>query len=244
MTYLYMGDTVTAAHLMSETTVPPIDEKTIGIEQAIHELAAGTIFYYQHRYVEARTSLSKLEAATGHSREQLRAWIRLAACVLAQGQTSEVIHYLDAIATAVASVDGYEQMVFSELRHLPALENIIKTLPEAARLRALLHLDSTAQEITNPTQPVLLLPSVPSASPKPDRISSIVQQGRLRILALGEPTVLLDEKPMTHWRMARAMELVFYLLDCSRPMRKEQMLTALWPEVDEQTDHTLHSTIY
>jgi two-component SAPR family response regulator len=44
--------------------------------------------------------------------------------------------------------------------------------------------------------------------------------------------------------MARAMELFFYLLDCGRPMRKEQILTALWPEMDEQTEHTLHSTIY
>ena len=49
---------------------------------------------------------------------------------------------------------------------------------------------------------------------------------------------------MTHWRMARAMELFFYLLDCGRPMRKEQIITALWPEVDEQTTRTFYSTIY
>lgn len=56
--------------------------------------------------------------------------------------------------------------------------------------------------------------------------------------------VQLDEQPITRWRMARAMELCFYLLECARPMRKEQIITALWEEVDEQTSQTFYSTIY
>jgi len=46
------------------------------------------------------------------------------------------------------------------------------------------------------------------------------------------------------WRMARALELFFYLLDAGRPVRKEQIIAALWPEANEQVDHTFHNTVY
>ncbi|HLZ58538.1 MAG TPA: BTAD domain-containing putative transcriptional regulator [Ktedonosporobacter sp.] len=66
----------------------------------------------------------------------------------------------------------------------------------------------------------------------------------IRIQAFGEPAVFLAEQPIVRWRMARALELFFYLLDCGRPLRKEQIIAALWPETDEQVDHTFHNTIY
>lgn len=46
-------------------------------------------------------------------------------------------------------------------------------------------------------------------------------QPAISIQAFGEPAVFLDERPITRWRMARAMELFFFLLDAGRPMRKE-----------------------
>ena len=44
--------------------------------------------------------------------------------------------------------------------------------------------------------------------------------------------------------MARAMELFFFLLDRDQPISKESILTALWPEFDEQTNQTFHSTLH
>jgi two-component SAPR family response regulator len=44
--------------------------------------------------------------------------------------------------------------------------------------------------------------------------------------------------------MARALELFFFLLDAGRSLRKEQIITALWPEADQQIDHTFYNTIY
>ena len=75
-------------------------------------------------------------------------------------------------------------------------------------------------------------------------ISTITDRCRLKIQALGEPTVFLDQEPITRWRMARAMELFFFLLNCKHPVRKEQIVTALWSEVDDQTNQTFHSTIH
>jgi DNA-binding SARP family transcriptional activator len=70
------------------------------------------------------------------------------------------------------------------------------------------------------------------------------EKANLKVLALGEPQVLRDALPITRWRMARAMELCFFLLDSKEPMRKEQIITALWQEVDDQVDQTFRSTIY
>jgi DNA-binding SARP family transcriptional activator len=67
---------------------------------------------------------------------------------------------------------------------------------------------------------------------------------RLSILAFGEPAVFLGEEPITRWRMARAMELFFFLLDRDQPTSKESILTTLWPEFDEQTNQTFHSTLH
>jgi DNA-binding SARP family transcriptional activator len=40
------------------------------------------------------------------------------------------------------------------------------------------------------------------------------------------------------------MELFFFLLDCDQPTSKESILTALWPDYDEQTNQTFHSTLH
>ncbi|HJT56313.1 MAG TPA: BTAD domain-containing putative transcriptional regulator [Ktedonobacteraceae bacterium] len=74
----------------------------------------------------------------------------------------------------------------------------------------------------------------------------IASQKRLKISALGEPVVLVDTLPVTHWRMAHAMEMFFFLLESNQPLRKDQIITALWPETDdlEHVNQTFRSTVY
>lgn len=69
---------------------------------------------------------------------------------------------------------------------------------------------------------------------------------RLSIYALGEPVVLIDTTPVTRWRMARAMELYFFLLENKQPLRKDQIIAALWPDADDigRINQTFRSTIY
>ena len=238
MTYLYMGDTDTAMLLVSETELPPSTEAMIGYEQAVYSLTYGTILYYQHRYTEASATLQKLASAPqirSFRREQILTQLRIAACQLAQGQTHEAVHSLTAFTIALTAYGSYEQLVLIELHHLPELEQIVKTLPELAQLRSLLRLEMEQQETPALAQPVPVLSHAEVLSSRP----------QLRILAFGEPIVLLNAQPMVRWRMARAMELFYLLLDSERPLRKEQIITALWPDSDdEQIDHTFHSTIY
>src|SRR5450631_624751 len=112
-------------------------------------------------------------------------------------------------------------------------------------LRELLDLTPEMLE-TAPQLPTTL--TFASTIMKPEQPARLVvhvtNHPKIYIRALGEPIVAIEDRPITRWRMARSMELFFFLLDCERPMRKEQIITGLWSEVDEQINQTFHSTIY
>jgi len=236
MTYLLMGDASTATLLLSETNLPAHGE-SIGYEQAIHDLTYGAILFYQKRYDETCTFFTALEASlkkAGLKRELLRVKVRLGACQLAQRNKAEAIHHLHEITSILENQD-YGQVVLLALHRHPAIQKLVKTLPELEELRTLLNIEPSVQESEEapPTKP---------AAPAPLRATTI--EPKLKIQAFGEPAVFLDGRPITRWRMARSMELFFFLLDSGRPMRKEQIITALWPQVDDQINQTFHSTIY
>jgi two-component SAPR family response regulator len=70
------------------------------------------------------------------------------------------------------------------------------------------------------------------------------EEPELRILAFGEPRVFLKGNAITRWRVANAMELCFFLLDHERPVHKEQIFIALWPEKDDALDQALRTSLY
>lgn len=246
MTYLLMGDATTARLLLSETSLPPMQGKSVGYERAIHDLTYGNILLQQSRFDEAYTFLTSLENSleqVGLKRELLRVKLALAACQLARGIKAEALHYLDEIASILESQD-YGQIVLIGLSRYVTLNRLVKTLPELDHLRLLLHIETPVQQTsplsTNTSKEVAPATVQARRTGATNRTST----PRLKIQAFGEPTVFLDDRPITKWRMARAMELFFFLLDSERPMRKEQIITALWPQIDEQINQTFHSTIY
>jgi ATP/maltotriose-dependent transcriptional regulator MalT/DNA-binding SARP family transcriptional activator len=238
MTYLLMGDASTARLLISETNLPPLNANNVGYERAIHDLTYGTILLYQNRYDDAFTCFTALEASlknTGLKRELLQVKLRLAACQLARMERTDAASRLQEVTSFLERQESYERLISVGLNRFPELYQFVKTLPGLERLRILLHIAPTAQE----TRKGATLAQVTSAP-----YATGAHPTRLKIQAFGEPSVFLDERPITRWRMARAMELFFFLLDCGRPMRKEQIITALWPQVDDQINQTFHSTIY
>jgi DNA-binding SARP family transcriptional activator len=93
------------------------------------------------------------------------------------------------------------------------------------------------------------LETVPQETGSKPQVSAPVahpvqQTTRITIRAFGEPAVLLDDQPIKGWRMARAMEFFFFLLDAGSPESKERIITALWPEFDENVNQTFHSTLH
>lgn len=236
LTYLLMGDAATALLLLSETNLPPRYDENIGHEQTVHDLVYGLILLHQRRYQEAAPLLISLVDSLQKANfkfELLRARLSLAACHIACSKQREAVACLEEVAAILESHD-YGQITVMRLKRFPEVYRLIRTQPTLARLRTLLQIEPAAQELQTST------PSRTASVPQP----AASNQTRIKIQAFGEPSVFLDERAITRWRMARSMELFFYLLDCGRPMRKEQIITALWPEVDEQISQTFHSTVH
>lgn len=245
-TYLSMGDATTANLLLSEMHLEDCSNVSARSYQQIRrDLIQGTIWLHQPYYTEAYTLLEPAESALstmGIKREQSKALVRLAACYLRQKQSTKAFEQLTVLEQILKTIDGYKRQVCAEVRMFPYLQHAIEQQPEGAFLRTLFHWKPGEQEPTPQkieseiTSSVLTMPStvltVPNTSP------------HLKFLALGEPTVLLDEQPITHWRMARAMELCFYLLEYGKSVRKEQILTALWGTVNGRASQTFYSTIH
>ncbi len=234
MTYLLMGDAETALFLVSEAKLETSGGESDGYERVACEITRGTILLYQRRYDEACSCMRKLESSlrsTGLQRERLRTLLRIIESQLAQGQVAGSVSFVREVITLLPLSD-YKQLVHKELSFLPILENALGTMPELAALRVALYREVTAEEKpqTAPVTPVAEL--------------TVTNKTRLRLLAFGEPAILIDEQPITRWRMARAPELFFLLLDSGRPLRKEQIIAALWPDENEHISQTLHSTIH
>jgi LuxR family transcriptional regulator, maltose regulon positive regulatory protein len=211
--------------------MPPPHESTISYEQAEYELTYALILLYQKQYDEAYAVLGKIEGVlreSGLQQELVIARLRLAMCQFERGCPQDALDQLASVTHWLMDHVYYVHLVQVQLRWLPSLLHTVKSLPQLAPLRELLALESTVQELVS----ALSVDSPSLSTPK------------LTIRAFGEPVVLIDDQPVKHWRMARAMELFFFLLDANASVSKERIITALWPEFDERINQTFHSTIH
>ncbi|HEU5226712.1 MAG TPA: BTAD domain-containing putative transcriptional regulator [Ktedonobacteraceae bacterium] len=237
MIYLLMGDAETAMLFVSEVNLENPSERSSGYERANWEIARGTILLYQRKYDEAYTCLTELEnylRTIGLKWELFCTILLLIECLLSQKRIPEMLHSIEEIDSLIPH-NNYKQKVRRELRLLPTLERAIHTMPELARLRTILLPELAAEEKQDEWHQTRI--SQPS-----NLITTNVV--RIKILALGEPSILIDDRPIRRWRVTRALELFFLLLNRDCPVSKEQIITALWSEVDERINQTLHSMIH
>lgn len=98
----------------------------------------------------------------------------------------------------------------------------IQTYPE---LRSLM------QEVTEQGEPFPIAP---------------LSRERLSISALGEMIISINDVPVKHWRIARALELFFFLLEQDQALHKDRIITALWPEADslERLNQAFRLAVY
>lgn len=237
LSYLFLGDPISALLTVEKMEAQVLNEKAVGYERAWQDLTTGLILLLQQRYQEAAVYLTAIESAlnaTDFKRGNFQAKLRLAACRVAQHEPEQAIGLLKEVASLLAVHRTYIHLVQIELQWLSALLPLVQNHPLLAPLRVTLGIAEPVQ-----TQ------NTHDASPPNTVTASVASEfSRLTIYAFGEPTVLLNEQPIKRWRMARAMELFFFLLDSDHPVSKEAILTALWPEYDERTTHIFHDTVY
>lgn len=235
LSYLFLGDPITALLAVDQMETPPLGEETVGYERVWRDLTYGLIHLSQNRSVEAATYLETIETALGATalpRARFQAKLRLAACRIAQEKSEQATHLLLEAGSLLATHPSYRHLVQIELQWLPALLPVIHSHPQLAPLLALPGQAELPRSQNQ--QDTVLASSVGSSTSGPT----------LAICAFGEPTVLLDGQPIKRWRIALVKELFFFLLDANHPVSKEAILTALWPEYDEQSTQAFHNTIY
>jgi len=233
--HLFMGDAPGALHYVESMQARPGSAENAGYEWVWRELTRGMILLTQAHPQEAYACLMDVETrlhTTDLKRAVLQVKLRLAACHLALEQPEECVRLLTETAALLACTVSSPHLVLLELQWLPALRSVVEQHPQMASLR---HLVGLAEPLLSQTREAQLPSRRALAEPGSARIT---------IQAFGEATVLLGEQPITHWRMARAMELFFFLLDRTRPTSKEAILAAVWPEFDEHTNQTFHSTLH
>lgn len=246
LSYLFMGDTSTAWLLLAETAEQETG-KYMGADRfhrAMYHLTYGTILLHRQQYEKAAAALCQAESILreiGIKRDLLQATLRLAACRQAQGE--EINDYINTIGELTCYID-YKQVVQVELRRHACLEQALKARPEGARLCAWLEIQrETDKSLAESPQPI---PTPPANSESEAAFipGEACAGSSLQIRALGEPIIAIDHQPITHWRLSQIPELFFLLLENQRPMRKEQIITALWETVDEQIDKKLRMLFY
>ena len=237
--YGFLGDTQTALLLLSDAS--PEAGKSAQYEMLLYELTLGAILLQQNEYQRASVPLESAKTLTtgsGLVRERIQANIRLAASQLGLRQLVEMRKSLDELLPLLERGDQ-DYLLQAELRRLPDLKPLILNAPEYLVLRSHLHEEEPPPLADQQLQ-------ARRGDGETGEAGTLLQGEKrsLTVLALGEPQVFQHDIPVTRWRMARAMELCFYLLESDYPRRKEHIITDLWPEGDEHADQTFRSTVY
>jgi ATP/maltotriose-dependent transcriptional regulator MalT/two-component SAPR family response regulator len=235
LAYLLLGDQTSAQHFADKIVVGEQTEMGVGYERVWRKLTEGMIYLYQGSYGQAYASLAEIVALlqrTELRQERLQAMLRLAACQVARRQVSEAIELLEEVGRVLDESETDRRLVLVEVEWLVQLRPLIQSEPRLSGLRTLLGLEERPAQ----TAPVVQEATGPEIAEE--------RCARLKILAFGEPMVLIDEQPIKNWRRISAMELFFFLLDAGQPLSREKVVAALWPEDDEQADKAFHMALY
>ena len=220
-----MDDVPTAQFLLNQVEFKQQEKSSY--EGLLYCLAQGSIFLAQHAYDQAEETLEDavlLAQNTNRVLLHIRLLLHLAYCSLKQGKRQKALQ----ISKQVLDLNKQSD-------HTPTIQVDLNHFPE---LPALLDQASRKDKLRKKTSGALILENGALSQ-------QTHQPACLRILAFGEPQVFSGEIAVSCWRMARAMELYFFLLENDRPLRKEQIVVALWPDIeDEKADQTFRSTIY
>ncbi|HEU5376985.1 MAG TPA: BTAD domain-containing putative transcriptional regulator [Ktedonobacteraceae bacterium] len=228
--YMYLGDTATAQLFLRQ--VRPKESHKKSFEGLLFRLTQGTVYLAQQMYPQAEQTLRDAAEATRQANIQLlhiSALLRLLVCYLRQGKQAEAWQVGKWIIdlNKKGDFDFFLQVESQRYNELEAFLNQVTGT-------------ELQEQPSSPLQNSLPVPTtqiqVALDQPAPPSI---------QIFALGEPKVVCNGIAVTRWRMARAMELFFLLLEHGRPMRRDQIALALWPDSGhEQSDSTVRTAIY
>lgn len=225
--HAFIGDIQTAQFLLSQITLK--EQEQSSYERLMQNLAQGSTFLVQCAYEQAQENLEHAVLLTEQANIQflhIRALVNLAVCYLRQGKKRKALQ----ISKQILELNKQND-------HDHSLQIEAGRFPE---LQALLDQASRKEKIKQKALETRLLPAEEVMLFQNEQ-----QFPLLRIRAFGEPQVFSNGVLVTRWRMARTMELYFFLLEKGCPQRKEQIILALWPDAEgEKVDQLFRTTVY
>lgn len=150
---------------------------------------------------------------------------------------------LDSLPTIVSSADQPSAVILA-LNEQKPLAFEAEALPRSALSPPAVHLDRAALPAPQPTGPTSnLTEHLVTARTLLANIQPHEQP--LVVYALGTTRVMVFGTLVQDWRTIKASELLFFLVNQGKPVRKELILEAIWPEVEPtQADTLFRSTLH
>lgn len=187
---------------------------------------------------ELKEAVALLEKAAGHlkeagaGRELATAYFHLASTLFSLKRKRPALDYLE-LAAKVASELGYDHFLISEASKNPLLIQYAAANKAAdgyyARILKAMKATSVAAA------------SAGSEAPAGEAATTV------RAYGFGHPRVEAGGNEITdlEWRSNKSKEMFFFFLCNRRPLRKEEIVAALWPDLpEEKTTSAFHSNLH
>jgi LuxR family maltose regulon positive regulatory protein len=214
-----------------------------GANWALLASALGAAYYRAANLARAEETLvAACESAQRHGavvESGIRSHLYLSAVRLGQGRQVDAVGTLSEALDMVANVGGSAKML-PEVQHLPELWPLIRTLhhPLAGAL-----LDEMANHARGGAVESISNNDKPGAggnagsAPGAD-VTTAPAPRELRVFALGDPCVFVGSDRIVHWQRPYVRELLYFMVDQRKPVRKETILDVLWPDKNSHDAET------
>ncbi len=237
-TYRYQSDYARAERTIKRALLQA-EERGSAYEIGLCEIALGAVYNELEEYARAVRHLKRAERLLGQAgmkRETAVAHLHLAQTAFVSGCRREAKTHLTAAVETAAEL-GYDEFLFVEGRRLrPLLAWAVANHVGGKRLSLVLQRVDACQ----PPPPTLSL--VPTLT--------VIESPRMptvRARALGSSEVLCDGEPVERqrWQTDKAREMFFYLLGSQGWVRRDQIMCALWPDLDAaRAESSFHTTLH
>ncbi len=235
-THRLSGDYATAERLLRQALQQAEDAQS-PYEAATYSISAGVLAEEQgdvDRSVELLRSAIDRLGPSGAKRDLARARLHLAHTLYAAGNPDVAARELEATLELCREL-GYDAFMVAEGQRTGELISWALARGVGGR-----RLELVAQRLRAARQPV-------QANRRPNIHVEPAGPTKIEIYSFGPAGVLVDSRLVTSsdWAVEKTKELFFYLLQQNHPLRKEQIVDDVWPDVEPgKSNSQFHSTMY
>src|SRR3990172_2783606 len=234
-TYRLMGE-IGSGESWADRAMVEAEKRGGSLERGLCLVTAGLM---KRSHGELKEAIEHLETAVpllkevDAKRELCTAYFHLAGAYFALKRKRLALEFLD-LAARVVSALGYDHFLLVEAKRNPLLVqyasanklsdgyfgHMLKTMKSSA--------PATSQEAND---------------------EATTDSGATTVYAygLGQPRAVVGGREISdlEWRSEKSKEMFFFFLCNRRPLRKEEIVTALWPDLaEEKTTSLFHSNLY